>query len=151
MTWSYKASMRQQRLGRQRAAGFTLIEILIALVLLAALASIAYPQVIKFLEKKSEVAVVQIESFKAALDFFRLDIGRYPTQEEGLGALVSAPPNQPRWNGPYLKSKLVPADPWGRPYVYRLPSRSGQAYDLLTLGADGVEGGSGENRDITAW
>jgi len=136
---------------RQGSAGFTLIEILIALVLLGLLASIAYPQVIKFLEKKTDIAVVQIESFKSALDFYRLDLGRYPTQEEGLAALVSAPAGLPRWNGPYLKVKQLPNDPWGRPYVYRVPSRQGQAYDLLTLGADGVEGGTGENRDVTAW
>ena len=142
--------MRKRHL-RHREAGFTLIEILIALVLLGLLATIAYPQVIKFLEKKADVAKVQIESLKSGLDFYRLDVGRYPTQEEGLNALVAAPPNQPRWNGPYLKSRQMPADPWGRAYVYRVPSRLGQAYDLLSLGADGLEGGEGENRDISAW
>lgn len=141
----------RQRHRRHREAGFTLIEILIALVLLGLLATIAYPQVIKFLEKKADIAKVQIESLKSGLDFYRLDVGRYPTQEEGLNALVVAPANQPRWNGPYLKSRQMPADPWGRPYIYRMPSRQGQAYDLLSLGADGVEGGDGENRDITAW
>jgi general secretion pathway protein G len=148
MTWSYKAAMRGRA---SNSAGFTLIEILIALVLLGLLATIAYPQVIKFLEKKTDIAVVQIEGLKSALDFFRLDIGRYPTAEEGLKALVAAPQNQPRWNGPYLKSRQVPNDPWGRPYVYRVPGRGGQGYDLATLGADGTEGGDGENRDITAW
>jgi general secretion pathway protein G len=147
MTWSYKAAMRRPI----SSAGFTLIEILIALVLLGLLATIAYPQVIKFLEKKTDVAVVQVEGLKSALDFFRLDVGRYPTAEEGLNALVAAPPNQPRWNGPYLKSRQVPFDPWGRPYIYRVPGRAGQGYDLATLGADGIEGGTGENRDITAW
>lgn len=136
---------------RYRQAGFTLIEILIALVLLGLLATIAYPQVIKFLEKKADIAKVQIESLKSGLDFYRLDVGRYPTQEEGLNALVVAPANQQRWNGPYLKSRQMPVDPWGRPYIYRVPSRQGQAYDLLSLGADGVEGGDGENRDVSAW
>ena len=141
----------RKRYRRHREAGFTLIEILIALVLLGLLATIAYPQVIKFLEKKADIAKVQIESLKSGLDFYRLDVGRYPTQEEGLNALVAAPANQQRWNGPYLKSRQMPVDPWGRPYIYRVPSRQGQAYDLLSLGADGVEGGEGENRDITAW
>lgn len=141
----------RQRHRRHREAGFTLIEILIALVLLGLLATIAYPQVIKFLEKKADIAKVQIESLKSGLDFYRLDVGRYPTQEEGLNALVVAPANQPRWNGPYLKTRQIPLDPWGRAYVYRIPSRVGQAYDLLSLGADGVEGGDGENRDLSAW
>jgi len=147
MTWSYKPAMAKRRRG---SAGFTLIEILIALVLLALLATIAYPQVMRFLEKKTDVARVQVEAFKAALDYFRYDVGRYPSQDEGLAALVAAPGNLPRWNGPYLKSREVPADPWGRAYIYRVPSRIGQAYDLLSLGADGAEGGEGENRDVSA-
>ena len=137
---------------RHRQAGFTLIEILIALVLLGLLATIAYPQVIKFLEKKADIAKVQIESLKSGLDFYRLDVGRYPTTEEGLGALLAAPATAgAKWNGPYLK-KGVPPDPWGRPYQYRAPGVHGKnRFDIWSLGADGAEGGENEAADIGNW
>ena len=100
---------------------------------------------------KSQVKVAQdqIDSLDKALDQFRLDVGRYPTTEEGLPVLVVAPTNMPNWAGPYLK-KAVPMDPWGRPYVYQQPGVHGD-FDLMTYGRDGRPGGSGEDADLGNW
>ena len=95
------------------------------------------------------IAVHEVDALDKALDQFRLDVGRYPTTEEGLQVLVAAPSNEPAWAGPYLK-KGVPADPWGRPYVYTQPG-SHADFDLLSYGKDGRAGGSGEDADITNW
>jgi general secretion pathway protein G len=97
---------------------------------------------------KSEVSATraQIDALEKALEQYRLDVGRYPANEVGLAALLQAPPNEPRWNGPYLK-RAVPADPWGRPYVYRAPGEFGD-FDLVSLGKDGQPGGSGADADI---
>jgi len=96
-----------------------------------------------------KVARAQIDALDKALDEFRLDMGRYPTTEEGLAVLMAAPANEPSWGGPYLK-KGVPADPWGRQYVYQLPGTHGD-FDLLSYGKDGRPGGAGEDADITNW
>lgn len=100
---------------------------------------------------KSEVkaARAQIDALEKALDAYRLDVGRYPSTEQGLGALQERPGNEARWQGPYLK-KAVPPDPWGQSYQYRSPGEHGE-FDLFTLGKDGQPGGSGENEDITNW
>jgi general secretion pathway protein G len=95
------------------------------------------------------VARAQIESFGQALDQFRLDVGRYPTTEQGLAALNTAPANLTQWRGPYLKRE-APVDPWGTPYQYRSPGQHGE-YDLLSLGADAQPGGDGEAADVTSW
>ena len=84
-----------------------------------------------------------------ALDAYRLDVGRYPTSEEGLAILVTPPQNEPRWRGPYL-AKAVPSDPWGRAYIYKSPGEHGD-FDLLTYGKDGQPGGSGDAADVTSW
>jgi len=95
------------------------------------------------------VAKAQIEAFEKSLDTYRLDVGRYPTTEEGLAALLAAPPAAgTRWNGPYLK-KAVPLDPWGHAYQYRAPGSKGE-YDIVSMGKDGQPGGSGENADISS-
>lgn len=132
------------------AAGFTLLEILIVLVILGLVAAvIAGPQVFKYLgTAKSEAAKVQIERVAGALDLFRLEVGRYPTQQENLDALIERPAGVANWNGPYLKKREAIIDPWGRPLIYRIPGQFGE-YDLYTLGADNAVGGEGENRDIT--
>jgi general secretion pathway protein G len=93
---------------------------------------------------------MQIERLGTVLDTFRLDIGRYPTTQEGLQALVTRPNGIERWDGPYL-NKGVPKDPWDRPYVYRSPGEGGRPYDIYSLGADGAPGGTDQNRDITSW
>ncbi len=134
------------------AAGFTLLEILVVMVILGLLAAVvAGPQVFKQLgAAKSEAAKLQIDRISGALDLYRLDIGRYPSQGEGLPALLSAPGGVGGWNGPYLKKEQSIVDPWGRPFGYRSPGQHGD-YDLWSLGADGIEGGDGENRDLVNW
>ena len=135
-----------------RRAGFTLIELLVVLAILGLLIGLVTPQVMKYLGKaRSDTARVDIRNIGIALDLFRLDLGRYPTQDEGLKALVQQPPGLQRWQGPYLKETQVPTDPWTRPYHYQIPSQHGGDYDLYTLGADDAPGGTGENQDVTNW
>lgn len=132
-------------------SGFTLIELLVVLAILGMIVAFVTPQVLKYLGRaKTDSARIQIENISGALDLYRLDVGRYPTQTEGLQALVEHPVGLNSWNGPYLKQKAVPPDPWARPFVYKSPGDHGE-YDLYTLGADGVPGGSGENQDVTNW
>ena len=133
-------------------AGFTLLEVLVVLVILGLLAAVvAGPQIFKYLgTAKSEAAKVQVSQISQALDLYRLEIGRYPTQEESLVALVEAPPGLTKWNGPYLKKKDAIVDPWGRQFLYKVPGEHGD-YDLYTLGADNAQGGNGEDQDITNW
>jgi len=134
---------------RRASRGFTLIELLVVLVILGLIIGIVAPRAVDLLSgAKSDVARIQVESLSSALDLFRLDVGRYPTTQEGLAALVAAPSNAPGWGGPYLDSEDVPLDPWSRPYVYQVPGQGGRAYRLLSLGADGQPGGEGEDADI---
>jgi general secretion pathway protein G len=138
------------RAARYRRAGFTLLELLVVMVIIGLLASIVAPQYFAQIGKSNaKVARAQIESFGQALDQYRLDVGRYPTTEQGLAALRTAPANVPKWRGPYLK-RDVPPDPWGQPYQYTAPGQHGE-YDLLSLGSDGQPGGEGEASDVTSW
>lgn len=134
--------------------GFTLIEILVVIVVIAILASMVAPNVFRHVgSAKDAAARSQVEMFGAALDAYRLDGGRYPSTEQGLAALANIPTGATNstWHGPYLR-KSVPLDPWNRPYVYKSPGEANPSgYDLLSLGADGVVGGEGENADITSW
>ena len=133
------------------ARGFTLLELLVVLVILALLAGLVGPQVMKHVgESKTKTARLQIEELRTALDMYRLEIGRYPSAEEGLVALVEKPMGLELWNGPYLQKRLLPKDPWGQDYRYRVPGENG-AYDLFSLGADNTQGGSGENIDVASW
>ncbi len=126
--------------------GFTLIELLVVLAILAMLAGLVGPKVMDALgSSKSKAARVQIEDLSAALDMYRLDLGNYPKE---LSALVES--NGSNWNGPYLKKKKLPKDPWGNDYVYRFPGEHGD-FDIVSYGADGQPGGEGDNRDITSW
>ena len=130
--------------------GFTLIELLVVMIIIGLLAALVGPRFIRQEEKaKVKAAKAQIELLSTALDTFRLDVGRYPTSQEGLDALRSQPGGVERWDGPYLK-KDVPVDPWGKPYVYKSPGDHGP-FDILSYGADGAAGGDGDNRDITSW
>jgi general secretion pathway protein G len=133
-----------------RTTGFTLLELLVVIVIIGLLAAYVGPKYFSQLGK-SEVTVAraQIEAFEKSLDTFRLDVGRYPTTEEGLNALMTAPPTAAaKWNGPYLK-KGVPADPWGHAYQYRAPGSKAE-YEILSLGKDGQPGGAGEAADISS-
>ncbi len=146
-TQSLRWSMRP--LGSpSRPHGFTLLELLVVLAILGLIATFAAPQVLKWLSgAKSDSARIQIEALSTGIDLYRLEVGSYPPD---LEALVSQPPGADRWDGPYLKKRTVPKDPWGRDYIYRYPGENGP-YDLYTLGADGQEGGSGEDADVVSW
>jgi general secretion pathway protein G len=131
--------------------GFTLIEILVVIAIIALIMSLVGPRVLNYLgESKVKAAKIQIQSFGSALDLFNLDASRYPTTAEGLTALVQSPGTIPSWNGPYLKGGVVPNDPWGNTYVYRSPGEHGP-YDITSYGSDGHEGGTGTAADITSW
>ncbi|NHZ61768.1 type II secretion system major pseudopilin GspG [Massilia genomosp. 1] len=133
-----------------RRAGFTLLELLVVIVIIGLLAAYVGPKYFAQLGKSEvTVAKAQIEAFEKSLDTYRLDVGRYPTTEEGMAALLVAPATAgAKWNGPYLK-KAVPQDPWGRPYQYRAPGTKGE-YEIMSTGKDGQPGGTGENADITS-
>lgn len=136
-------------MGRQR--GFTLVELLVVLVILGLLATFAAPRVIKYLGgAKSSAAAAQLQNIAVTLDLYRLEVGRYPSEEEGLEALVARPAAAEAWNGPYIKKRDMLIDPWGSLYHYRFPGEHGE-FDLYSFGADGAEGGEGENSDITDW
>ena len=131
--------------------GITLIELLVVMVIIAMFATIVGQRLFQNVGKaRQTTAKAQISEFESVLDAFKLDVGRYPTTEEGLPSLRAKPGNSDRWDGPYLK-KDVPLDPWQRPYIYHFPSQHGADYDLYSLGADGQEGGDGENADVTNW
>ncbi len=133
------------------ASGFTLIELLVVLVILGLLAGLVGPQVMKYVgTSKTKTARLQLEDIGAALDLYRLEVGRYPNNDEGLDALVRRPSAAKNWNGPYLKKPQVPKDPWGHDYRYRFPGEHG-AFDLYSLGMDNTEGGQGEAGDVVSW
>lgn len=139
----------QKKMNKQ--TGFSLIELLVVLTIIALLGAVVGPQIISNLgSAKSGATKIQIEDFGAALDLFYLDNGRYPTTEEGLRALVTEPANLETWDGPYLKKRILPRDTWGNDYRYEAPGRNGP-YDLYSYGADNTPGGEGENRDLVSW
>jgi general secretion pathway protein G len=145
-------SSRDEGLGPKRfAGGFTLLEIMVVLLILALLTSIAAPRVTHYLQRaKVQTAQVQVHALGAAVDAFHMDTGRFPTMDEGLRALVDKPSSTRGWDGPYIKKKDSLTDPWGRPYHYRFPGQHGE-YDIYTLGSDNAEGGEGEAQDIGNW
>ena len=127
--------------------GFTLLELLVVVVIIGLLAAYVGPRYFSQLGKSEvTVALAQIDALEKALDTFRLDVGRYPTTDEGLGALMQPPTALARWNGPYLK-KAVPADPWGRPFAYRSPGTN-RDFEILSYGRDGQPGGNGDDADL---
>ncbi len=140
--------MAGSRTGSRRHRGFTLIELLVVLAILTMLAGLVGPRVLGLLGgAKAKTAGVQISDLEKSLELFNLDVGRFPTTEEGLDALVRKPGSASTWNGPYLKGGSVPMDPWGRPYKYANPGPNG-GIEILSLGEDGSAGGDGDNADI---
>lgn len=130
--------------------GFTLVELLVVLAIIALIVSLVGPTLLKHLAPaKRSIARAQIENFMSALDAYYMDMGKYPTTSEGLEALRTKPASAKNWNGPYLK-KEVPLDPWGNQFIYKSPGRNG-GYEITSYGADGAPGGSGDNADINSW
>jgi general secretion pathway protein G len=150
MNSSDKSTMQATQRRRRREAGYSLLEILIALAIIALLIGVAGPRVFALFERgKTKVAAIQIEQLQQSLDLFRLDMRRYPTTEEGLAALLSRPGAESGlWSGPYLDKASGIIDPWDNPYAYQ--NEGAGKYDLLSLGADGAPGGDGEDADIRA-
>ena len=142
---------RQAGRSKDGERGFTLIELLVVLAILGLLAAIATPQVLKYLNSaKLSTAHTQVDSLEGALDLFKLDVGRYPTTEEGLDALIEAPSGLESWNGPYVKKKNSLSDPWGKPFEYRSPGEHGE-FDLFSYGPDAGEAGNAGTPAITSW
>ncbi|UCF37272.1 MAG: type II secretion system major pseudopilin GspG [Acidobacteriota bacterium] len=142
--------VERERREVRRDRGFSLIELIVVLVILGLLATVVGPKVMDRLGRgKAEIAKLQIDQLEGALGLFRFDVGRYPSTSEGLGALIQNP-GVDNWSGPYLDKNTLPKDPWARDYLYRSPGQYGD-YDLLSLGADGMEGGDEDNADVTSW
>jgi general secretion pathway protein G len=139
---------RRTAAGRDGEHGFTLVEMLVVITIIGLIMGLIGPRVLNYLgESKVKTAKIQLQSFSGALDLFYLDVGRYPTTSEGLAALARRPPGLASWNGPYLKGGAVPNDPWNGPYLYRAPGEHG-AYDIVSYGSDGQEGGTGTAADV---
>ena len=149
LTGKEEAKMGRARQMRRNKwmKGFTLVELLVVLAILGMLAALVGPQVLNQLGgAKSKSAAIQISDLEQALELYKLDVGKFPAREEGLNALVREPPGATGWNGPYLKKGEVPDDPWGNPYEYRY---SGGMPEIVSYGADGRSGGSGDDADVT--
>jgi general secretion pathway protein G len=133
------------------SAGFTLLELMVVMLILALLATIAAPQVMKHLSKaKAQTAKIQIDALTASVNFFQMDLGRVPTEQEGLRALVEKPVNEPKWDGPYIQKSDSLIDPWGNPYRYKHPGTH-RDFEIYTLGSDDKAGGDGDARDVGNW
>jgi general secretion pathway protein G len=135
---------------RRQEDGFTLMEMLVVLVVIGLIAAVAIPQVMKLLgNAKAKAAKIQIQTLENGLNYFQLDMGRYPTDQEGLAALMKAPADADSWSGPYVRNDKQLDDPWGHPFLYKAEA-DGKPYELKSLGADGKEGGTGDDQDIVA-
>lgn len=131
--------------------GFTLLELLVVLAILGLLTAIIGPQVLRYLgTSRTQTVHVQAKNIEAALELYKLDAGRYPTPEEGLGALVKAPSSDPAWKGPYIANPSALNDPWGKPYQFKSPGDHGEV-DVWSNGSDGAPGGAGEAKDAGNW
>ena len=140
----------RSRSRKEGERGFTLVEILVVITIIALIMSLVGPRVLNYLtESKVKAAKIQMQSFSSALDLLYLDTGRYPSSAEGLAVLVKPTSAMAGWNGPYLKGGNVPNDPWGKPYLYRSPTERAK-YEIMSYGADGQEGGTGTSADITS-
>lgn len=147
----YENKFLKTRGNKSSGGGFTLIELLVVLVILGLLASIVGPQIMKNVAtSKTKTARLQIEEFSVAMDMYQLEVGRYPSSDEGLSALINEPSGVIGWNGPYLRKRVIRKDPWGFDYGYRSPGETGP-FELYSLGADNAEGGEDENQDVNSW
>lgn len=138
----------------RRDGGFTLIEIMIVMVIIAMLAALVGPRLVGALSgSKVKATKIQIETLANAIETFHLDTGRYPAQQEGLRVLIENPQTSPvqNWHGPYLKKIKIPTDEWGKPFIYEIPGKHGMGFDLISMGADGKAGGSADDADIGNW
>ena len=146
----HRDRFRRCRSRKKNQRGFTLVEILVVITIIALIMSLVGPRVLNYLsESKVKAAKIQMQSFASALDLLYLDTGRYPSSAEGLNALMKPTSAMPGWNGPYLKGDVVPNDPWGKAYVYRSPTERGK-FEIKSFGSDGQEGGTGTATDITS-
>jgi len=143
--------MQKRYKAMNRQSGFTLMELLVALVILGMLAGVVGPRIMKYVSSaKSDTAKVQIEDLVTAMHMYQLEVGQYPSQSDGLDALVEAPRGSVGWNGPYLSKPRVPKDPWGKEYQYRYPGEHG-SFDIYSYGADDSPGGEGDDADVVSW
>lgn len=147
-TMALRDRFRTSRTHRDGEGGFTLVELLVVLVILSLIMGLVGPRVLNYLtDARVRSTKLQIDSLGAALDLFYLDTGRYPSQTEGLQALITRTPSVDHWNGPYLQQTAVPLDPWGHAYDYRVPGDK-KPYAIVSLGSDGRQGGTGDAADI---
>lgn len=139
---------KKRRGGDSGESGFTLVELLVVLAIIALIATLVAPQVLRYLgSARTNAAKAQIRNIESALELYYVDNAKYPTADEGLNALVTAPPGESHWNGPYLKGSTGLTDPWGRPYIYELKADASGVV-VQTLGRDGKPGGTGEDQDV---
>lgn len=142
---------KTKRNDRRNERGYSLLELLVALAILSLIIAIAAPRLIGYFEaSKAKTAKIQIANLSTAMDLYYLSNGGYPTEQQGLKALVEKPEGRNAWDGPYLNKADGIIDPWGRPYTYKQPGIHGKI-DIASLGADGKEGGTGEDADIGSW
>lgn len=145
-------SLQRSQRHAHASAGFTLVEMLVVLTIIGLIMGLIGPRVLGYLsESKVKTAKLQIESFSSALDLFYIDTGRYPTSSEGLESLAVRPSGVDVWNGPYVKGARIPTDPWGHPYQYRSPVERMPPYEIMSLGSDGSEGGTGNAADVASY
>jgi general secretion pathway protein G len=145
-------SLQRSQRHAHASAGFTLVEMLVVLTIIGLIMGLIGPRVLGYLsESKVKTAKLQIESFSSALDLFYIDTGRYPTSSEGLESLAVRPSGVDVWNGPYVKGARIPTDPWGHPYQYRSPVERIPPYEIMSLGSDGSEGGTGNAADVASY
>lgn len=131
--------------------GFTLLELIFVVVIIGLLAGLIVPRFVgKVGKSKVTIAKAQVEALATALEAYKMDTAHYPSNEQGLAALIKPPPGEDRWDGPYLHKSVVPKDPWGVEYIYKYPGQHG-SYDIISYGSDGKEGGTGQDADIVSW
>ncbi len=134
---------------RHSDAGYSLLEVLVVLSIIALIAAVVGPRLVGYLGKaKADTARVQMREIASAVELYFLDNGSYPSQQAGLEAMMTKPADAKKWSGPYLKKADGLVDPWGQPYIYKVPGKAGE-FEIISLGADGVAGGEGENADIS--